>query len=120
MLAAEDDWRRRLAGRCQFLAEVDGNAAGTAGGIASDDGTASLISMWVAPVARGKGVGEMLVNAVLEWARGEGYPAVRLWFAEGNDAAERLYLRCGFVRTGVTQPVFPDQPRMEFEMERRL
>jgi len=116
----EDDWRRRLAGRCQFLAEVDGNAAGTVGGIASDDGNAALISMWVAPGARGSGVGEKLVQAVLGWARGEGHPAVRLWFAEGNVAAERLYLRCGFVRTGATQPIIPGQPRMEFEMERVL
>ncbi|HUZ85920.1 MAG TPA: GNAT family N-acetyltransferase [Candidatus Baltobacterales bacterium] len=118
--AGEDDWRRRLAGRCQFVAEVDGEVAGTVGGIASDDGGAALISMWVAPSARGRGVGESLVHAVLDWARGEGHPAVCLWFAEGNVAAERLYLRCGFVRTGVTQPIVPGQPRMEFEMEHAL
>ena len=120
MRVGEDNWRRRLAGRCQFLAEVDGNVAGTVGGIASDDGNAALISMWVAPSVRGRGLGGMLVQAVVDWARDEGYPAVRLWFAEGNVAAERLYLRCGFVRTGATQPIVPDQPRMEFEMERIL
>jgi GNAT superfamily N-acetyltransferase len=115
--ADEDSWRNRLAGRSQFVAELDGNVAGTAGGIASDDASAALISMWVAPAARGKGVGEMLVHAVLDWARKEGYPAVRLWVTDGNVAAERLYLRCGFVRTGATQPVFPGEPRMELEME---
>lgn len=120
VLADEDNWRSRLAGRSQFVAEVDGQVAGTAGGIASDDASAALISMWVAPAARGKGVGEMLVHAVLDWARDEGYPAVRLWVTSGNVAAERLYLRCGFVRTGATQPVFPGEPRMEIEMERVL
>lgn len=120
MLADEDNWRHRLAGTSQFVAEVDGNVAGTAGGIASEDASAMLISMWVAPAARGTGVGELLVQAVLDWARDEGYPAVRLWVTEGNVAAERLYLRCGFVRTGATQPVFPGEPRMELEMERVL
>lgn len=115
--ATEDRWRQRLAGRSQFVAEVDGSVAGTAGGIASDDGYAALISMWVAPSARGKGVGEMLVRAVLGWARDEAYPGVRLWVTDGNVAAERLYLRCGFDRTGATQAVFPGEPRMEFEME---
>ncbi|MGA8923069.1 MAG: GNAT family N-acetyltransferase [Candidatus Dormiibacterota bacterium] len=117
MLADEDNWRRRLAVRNQLVAEVDGNVVGTAGGIASDDGYAALISMWVAPGARGKGVGEMLVHAVLDWARDEAYPAVHLWVADGNGSAERLYRRCGFVRTGATQPIFPEEPRMEFEME---
>ena len=118
--AGEDKWRSRLAGRSQFVAEVDGDVAGTAGGIASDDASAELISMWVAPSARGKGVGEMLVHVVLDWARDEGHPAVRLWVTEGNVAAERLYLRCGFARTGAAQPVFPGEPSMEFEMERVL
>lgn len=118
--AGEDKWRSRLAGGSQFVAEVDGEVAGTAGGIASEDASAMLISMWVAPAARGTGVGELLVQAVLDWARDEGYPAVRLWVTEGNVAAERLYLRCGFVRTGATQPVFPGEPRMELEMERVL
>jgi GNAT superfamily N-acetyltransferase len=118
--AHEGNWRKRLAGRSQFVAELDGTVAGTAGGIASDDPNAALISMWVAPAARGKGVGEALVHAVLDWARGEGYPAIRLWVTDGNDAAERLYLRCGFTRTGASQPVFPGEPRIEIEMERDL
>ena len=99
------------------MAEADGEVVGTAAGIASDDGTAALISMWVAPGSRGRGVGEMLVHAVLDWARDAAYRAVRLWVADGNGAAERLYLRCGFVRTGATQPIFPGEPPKEFEME---
>jgi GNAT superfamily N-acetyltransferase len=116
----EGAWRTRLVGRTQFVAELDGMVVGTAGGIASDDGNAALISMWVAPSARGKGAGNRLVHAVIEWARQEGYPGIRLWVTDGNDAAEKLYLRCGFRRTGATQRVFPGEPRMEFEMERDL
>lgn len=120
--ADEADWRTRLGSRAQFVAELAGEdgVAGTAGGITSGDGSAALISMWVRPASRGKGAGDALVEAVLEWARAEGHPAVRLWVTNGNEAAERLYARHGFARTGAVQPVFPDQPRMELEMIREL
>ena len=116
VVADEDNWRKRLVGRAQFVAELDGMVVGTAGGIASDAASAALISMWASPQARGKGAGDGLVNAVLGWARGEGFGAVYLWVTVGNLAAERLYARCGFTRTGATQPVFPGESRMELEM----
>jgi RimJ/RimL family protein N-acetyltransferase len=117
--ADEASWRARLGGRAQFVAELDGKVAGTAGGI-HEDPYVALISMWVAPWARGRGAGEALVNAVLDWARGEGSPEVRLWVVVDNLAAQRLYARCGFVRTGAAQPVNPAERRMELEMARTL
>ena len=118
--AAEDVWRDRLRSRAQFLAELDGAVAGTAGGFREGDGTAELISMWVAPHARGKGAGEALVKAVVDWARAEGFPTIRLWVAHGNDRAEALYLRCGFARTGAEKAMSQDSNRMEFQMARKL
>ncbi|HEY1419829.1 MAG TPA: GNAT family N-acetyltransferase [Candidatus Dormibacteraeota bacterium] len=117
--ADEPDWRRRLEGRAQFVVELDGRVAGTAGGI-HEDSYVALISMWVAPEARRKGAGEALVTAVLDWARHEGRHEVRLWVVDTNIAAQRLYARCGFVATGATQPVFPGEPRMELEMVRTV
>ena len=117
--ADENNWRERLANRAQFAAELEGEIVGTVGGIASDDTSAALISMWVAPRARGKGAGARLVDAVLDWAKEAGYGSVRLWVTDGNVAAERLYMRSGFTRTGAVQPVHPGQPRAEFEMSRR-
>ena len=116
----EENWRERLARRPQFAAELDGEIVGTAAGIATDEGNAALISMWVAPNARGQGIGARLVSAVLDWAKGEGYTSVTLWVTDGNLAAERLYLRCGFTRTGAVQPVHPGEPRAESEMSRPI
>jgi GNAT superfamily N-acetyltransferase len=118
--AEESSWRERLGNRAQMVAEVDGGVAGTAGGIASDGTSAALISMWVAPLSRGRGVGASLVNAVVDWAKKEGYDSVFLWVTEGNEVAERLYVRCGFVRTGQVQPVHPGEPRVEYEMWKRI
>lgn len=118
--AGETSWRERLANRAQLAAEIDAEIVGTAAGIASDEGSAALISMWVAPPARGKGVGARLVNAVLDWASSEGYSSIFLWVTDGNAVAERLYERCGFTRTGTVQHVHPGEPRVEFEMWRRI
>ena len=118
--ADEDNWRKRLGDRAQFVAELDGKVVGTAGGIASDVTSAALISMWVAPRARGQGAAQGLVHQVLDWAKREGFHAVCLWVTDGNAAAETLYARCGFTRTGATQPVHSGECLMELEMIRRL
>jgi GNAT superfamily N-acetyltransferase len=116
----EQEWRRRLEERAVFLAEVAGQRAGLAAGIRGDQpGDAELISMWVAPAWRGHGVGDRLVEAVLAWAAGERFATVRLWVANGNDRAERLYARHGFASTGRMQPMGAERSDLlEFEMRR--
>ncbi len=88
---------------------------GTAGGVVEDG--AELVSLWVHPTWRGRGVGDLLVQAVLDWAREQGHAELRLWVSADNGPAERLYARHGFVRTGASQPVTPTDPtRREFAM----
>ncbi|WP_051020480.1 GNAT family N-acetyltransferase [Nocardia araoensis] len=116
----ERDWRRALSDRAQFVAEWGGTEVGTVAGMPDPErGGVHLISMWVAARARGTGVSDRLVRAVLDWAVEGGHDVVRLEFAEHNAFAERLYLRNGFVRTGVSGPMAPGDPRREFEMEWR-
>lgn len=121
MNRSEARWRASVADRTRFVAEAGGEVIGTVGAGASDvTGTAALTALWVAPSARGRGVGEALVNVVLEWAKDAGYEQVMLWVVEGNSAAESLYRRTGFRRTGSVQMVRPGDPRIEYEMSRSV
>lgn len=53
-----------------------------------------LMSMLVAPQARGQGIGKLLLHHVL--AVESALKCVRLTVAEDNFAAQRLYQQCGF------------------------
>lgn len=117
----EEWWRQRMADRARLVAEVDGEAAGiVSGGDSGTEGIAAITTMWVDPRFRRQGVGDVLVKAVLDWARSSGYTRVVLWVTEGNVQAERLYERNEFVRTGEVSLVRAGEDRIEYEMARRL
>lgn len=107
----ESEWRERLVGRTQFVALADGrHPVGTVGARPEGECETELVSMWVEPKARRTGVGDRLVAAVIEEARSRGSVSVVLWVSEGNEPAERLYARHGFVSTGRIQPIDDDDP----------
>lgn len=58
------------------------------------------LAIAVVPNARGKGVGTLLLDALLERARAEGYPSVSLSVDRANAGAIELYERYGFRRVG--------------------
>jgi GNAT superfamily N-acetyltransferase len=116
----EARWRSRLAGAAMFAAIVGRRAVGLAGGLASQEGGAELVSMWLAPAWRGTGVAAQLIEAVAEWAASSGFGSLDLWVVEGNLRAERAYAKSGFVRTGRAQAVREDEPAMELQMARAL
>jgi len=57
---------------------------------------AYLKRMWVAPGARGLGLGRKLLQALEERARANGYRAVRLETNRSLVEAQQLYRRCGY------------------------
>lgn len=97
----EHRWRQRLEDvPLNLVAMDDDHPVGQASGIAPDErGHAELISMWVAPAARGTGVAHALIDAVAVWARSAGASALRLSVRRPNDRAIRSYLRNGFSHT---------------------
>lgn len=97
----EDRWRARFENvPFNLLAELDGEPAGMVGASWPEEGVVELLSMWVAPTARGRGVGDALIRAVLDWARQCGAEQVALAVRERNDHAIGLYRRNGFRDAG--------------------
>jgi GNAT superfamily N-acetyltransferase len=117
-----------------FLAIEDGVGCGIAGALLKADDastetlelrrprlmTASLVSMWTAPSHRQRGVGRMLVGAVLDWARLRGVQSMTLMVVSTNSTAIDFYLRLGFAMTGRTEPYPNDASLVEYEMARRI
>jgi ribosomal protein S18 acetylase RimI-like enzyme len=116
---SESDFRERLQQRASFAARLDNHYVGLVGVLPADENrTGHLISMWVSPAGRCRGIGGALVRAVLEWAQAEGCERVKLWVTEGNEPAKRLYARNGFVPTGENQAIRPGEwSRLEYAME---
>jgi RimJ/RimL family protein N-acetyltransferase len=98
----ESVWRRRLRTAQMFLGYVGDKPLAVAGGLPLPNGDAELIAVWAHPSARGTGLAEAVVRAVMTWAHA--YPRLWAWVASTNPGAERLYTRLGFARNGVTVP----------------
>jgi ribosomal protein S18 acetylase RimI-like enzyme len=118
----EERWRDRLAiaGSHNVLALLDGRPSGMASGVPHASGVAELISMWVAPAARGQGVGDLLIGEIARWEREAGASALRLAVVEGNTPAAALYHRNGFRETGELGDLLPDGIRHEHILEKPL
>ena len=95
----------RGSGRATFFAQLDDDLVGLVGGYREEPSSpiVELVSMWVAPHVRGRGVGVLLVEAVTAWAIETNATSISLWVASGNTPAERLYGSKGFVATGEVQ-----------------
>lgn len=120
---AEERWRARLgiAESHNVVAMLDGHGVGMASGVATSHvGTVELISMWVAPGARGRGVGDLLIRDIERWAVSNGAGVLRLSVAENNARAATLYQRHGFQYTGELGDMMADGVHRERVMEKAM
>ncbi|MFE9765526.1 GNAT family N-acetyltransferase [Streptomyces sp. NPDC005808] len=81
-----------------WIAELDGRRVGCVMCVRDDaPAAARLRLLLVEPDARGLGIGDQLVTAVRDFARGVGYHDLVLWTNDVLTAARRVYQRHGFV-----------------------
>jgi ribosomal protein S18 acetylase RimI-like enzyme len=117
------DWEKRAtqwnsAKSIGYLALDDRAAVGIAAGILNqtEASRADLVSMWVAPTHRRKGIGRMLVDAVVVWARSQNAQGLWLLVTSNNHTAINFYQRLGFSLTGKTEPYRNDPSLLNCEM----
>ncbi|HEY6306735.1 MAG TPA: GNAT family N-acetyltransferase [Candidatus Angelobacter sp.] len=115
-----DKWNGERA--ILYLAMDEGAACGIAGTHLdpNDASRAHLISMWTAPTHRKRGVGRLLVNQILGWARLRNASTLLLMVTSNNEPAIVFYQRLGFTRTGRTEPYPNDPSLVEHEMSRLI
>jgi ribosomal protein S18 acetylase RimI-like enzyme len=88
-----------------FVADEEGRWLGVVGAfVRVNPLEVQLISMWVDPSARGRGLAQALIRAVAEWAKERGSATVVLFVQEANEPAQQLYERAGFTLTGDRTP----------------
>ena len=81
-----------------WIAEVEGRRAGCVLCTASPErpGVGKLRALIVEPSARGHGVGRVLVERCIAFARDAGYARLELWTTANLEAAGRMYEAFGF------------------------
>ena len=111
-LFSEATWRARLTpaavtAQLPLIAFVDGTAVGLAFGVLhnSGDSCAHVYQMWVANSARGRGIGKLLLQKILDWAAHLNIEEVNLLVTVDNAAAITLYQRLGFQARPELEPL---------------
>jgi ribosomal-protein-alanine N-acetyltransferase len=96
---SEQTWWAELAGRprrCYVVGERAGVVVGYAG-VDRRGEVADVMTIAVVPEARGQGLGPLLMDRLIEAARGGGAEHLMLEVRADNTAAQRLYSKMGFV-----------------------
>jgi DNA-binding MarR family transcriptional regulator/GNAT superfamily N-acetyltransferase len=79
-----------------WVAEVDGQMAGSIFLTDEGDGLSRLRLLYVEPAFQGRGIGDALVSTCIAFAREAGYARMTLWTHSILESARRIYARHGF------------------------
>ena len=95
------DFVNKYDARCErcWIAEMDGENAGTIMVAKETDDVARLRLLLVEPKARGVGLGARLTGETVSFARSAGYKTMTLWTHSVLTAARHIYRKAGFVLT---------------------
>jgi ribosomal protein S18 acetylase RimI-like enzyme len=93
-----------------FFADVDGKPAGQLKIIPWWNKFAYIEELTVDTEFRGKGVGQMLIEHAVAWAREHHYPGVTLETQTNNVPACRLYEKCRFILSGFDLNAYKNDP----------
>ena len=82
--------------RCFFIIVADGVVAGC-GGFQLSGEQGDILTVGIDPAYRRKGLGRLLLDAMIKEFKSKGGKALFLEVREGNIPARALYERCGFM-----------------------
>ena len=92
--ATDERWRSRVRDvALNVIATLDNEPVGQVSAMNGSSAAVELISMWVAPNARGMGVGDVLIDAIISWSAGQAASSVELSVKTPNLPARHLYER---------------------------
>ncbi|KAH0533452.1 hypothetical protein TsFJ059_002020 [Trichoderma semiorbis] len=124
--APESRWRSRLSIRdaidlvaYKIDEAASERAVGMATGIPTGNGGAEIISMWVDPSFRGKGLASSLIGKIASWAVQSGFIELRLAVRPDNAIAQSVYQHNSFIVSDEPGDEIPDG-RREIIMVRNL
>jgi putative acetyltransferase len=83
-----------------WVVRAEGRVVASVGVDRIDERTAELHRLYVDASLRGRGIGQALVETVLDWARDQGIARLVLWSDTRFENSHRLYRRLGFEQLG--------------------
>lgn len=89
----------RKSGSFYLVAEENGVIAGGCGIYPTPglpEGCAELVKLYLLPAWRGKGIGRLLLEKCIDWAKRSGYKQIYLESLPELDKAVSMYLKSGF------------------------
>jgi GNAT superfamily N-acetyltransferase len=86
----------------------------------SDHRVVPIVSVYVTPSERRKGVAERLLSTAEEWVRDQGGSRTSLWVEEANVPARRFYESIGYITTLDRQRMTSPPAAWEIRLEKVL
>jgi len=99
-----------------FFADVDSKLVGQIKMIPWWNKFAYVEELVVNPDFRGKGIGKVLMDHAIAWAKDQNFPGIMLETQDNNVPACKLYEKCGFKLSGFDVNAFKNFPETKNEI----